>query len=482
MVDLEFTGERLVPGKVETELEIEHASRYHLAARHARGREVLDFGCGTGYGSAILKGGGALRVVGIDRAPEAVRYAATRFGGPGVTFLAGDCLCSAFPRERFDVVVAYEVIEHVEGYRRFLREVRRLLRPDGILLLSTPNRRTYRRGADTPPNPFHVHEFRLRELRRALAEVFPAVAILGQSRTEGAYFYADETAGSGAADGLLSLVVGEGARGAGRLEAADYFFALCGGDPAALSAAPTGGSFFIADDNAVQRRNRRIVELQGELEGRTRWVRQLQAELAGSADRSAALQSRIEAVERTLGEAARESEQTARRLEAQLGNRVGAAVERAAADLGALRAALARHVEQDRDRDAILRWHRDTLARQQGELERHRRDLFRRQEQEGDRLAELNRRLDGLGAQLEQLSRRADHQDATIASQAERMVRVEQLTTRARELIDMLWGARSWTIYTGLRRLLAALVPRRAGRGADPRRRPAEAGNDEPSP
>ncbi len=481
MVDLEFTGERLVPGKVETELEIEHASRYHLAARHVRGREVLDFGCGSGYGSAILKRGGARRVVGIDRAPEAVRYAAVRFGGPGVTFLAGDCLCSAFPPERFDVVVAYEVIEHVDGYRRFLREVRRLLRPDGILLLSTPNRRTYRRGADAPPNPFHVHEFRLRELRRALTEVFPAVAILGQSRTEGAYFYADEEAGSGA-DGLLDLVAGDGARGAGRLEAADYFFALCGSDPAALAAAPTGGSFYIADDNAVGRRNRRIVELQGELEGRTRWVRQLQAELAGSADRSAALLARVEAVERALGELARAGEQTERRLEARLGDRVDAAAERAAADLGALRAALERRAEKDRDRDALLRWHRDTLARQQGALERHRRDLLRRREQEDEWLGELNRRLAGQDAHLAQVARRADRQDATIADQAERMGRVEQLTMQARELIDMLWGGRSWTIYTGLRRLLAALVPRRAARGAVPRPRPAEAGNDEPPP
>ena len=75
---------------------------------------------------------------------------------------------------------------------------RRILRPEGILVLSTPNKKTYRRLGDTPANPFHVHEFHLRGLRRALAAVFPEVVILGQSRTEGAYFYPERTDGGGA--------------------------------------------------------------------------------------------------------------------------------------------------------------------------------------------------------------------------------------------------------------------------------------------
>jgi SAM-dependent methyltransferase len=488
MFDLEFTGERLVPGKVEPELEVEHASRYHLAARYVSGREVLDFGCGAGYGSAILRRAGARRVVGADRAPDAVRYAASRFAGPGVTFCAGDCLRSPFARARFDVVVAFEVIEHVDGYRRFLREARRILRPEGILVLSTPNKKTYRRLGDTPANPFHVHEFHLRGLRRALAAVFPEVVILGQSRTEGAYFYPERTDGGGAAaaaDARLDLIGGDGGGAAGPLEAADYFVALCGADRAALAAPPAGGSFHVADDNAVAKRDRRIVELQGELDGRTRWVRQLQDELAQGAGRNAALQSRLDAAERTAREAARERAETERRLEAALGARLDAAREQAAAEVAELHAALAGVAARERERDALVRWHRDTLVRQQGELERHRRDLARRREQDAqleERLGELSRRSEAADAQLGELSRRADRQDATLAGQVEQMRRLEGIAGRARELIDMLWGSRSWRIYTGLTRglsrLSAAVRPRRAGRGAAPEAA-AEAGDDD---
>jgi SAM-dependent methyltransferase len=294
MAELELTGERLVCGKSDPELETEHRARYAWAALFVRRHAVLDYGCGSGYGSTMLASAGARRVVGSDRAPAAVLHAAARYGGPGVSFCATDCSSSAFAGGRFEVVVAFEVIEHLDDHRGFLREVRRLLVPGGVLLLSTPNRATYRQGPDIPPNPFHRCELDLEELRAMLSEAFPAVAILGQVRTEGTWvFAADGESASGVVDLPPTLLRDPGAAGA-RLESADYLLAACSDDPAVVRAAPCGGRLFLAAaDDALRRRDRRIVELQEELEGRTRWALGLQGELEVARTAHAAFESRL---------------------------------------------------------------------------------------------------------------------------------------------------------------------------------------------
>ena len=71
---MKFTGERFVPERVPEQMILEHLHRYHLAARLAAGREVLDAACGAGYGSAILAAQ-AVRVTGLDLSAETVAYA-----------------------------------------------------------------------------------------------------------------------------------------------------------------------------------------------------------------------------------------------------------------------------------------------------------------------------------------------------------------------------------------------------------------------
>jgi SAM-dependent methyltransferase len=486
MFDLEFTGERIVPGKVDPELVTEHQSRYHFAADFVRGREVADFGCGTGYGSQILRDRGARRMVGIDCAPEAIRYARARFGGPGVDFLVADSLCTPFGPERFDVVVCFEVIEHVRDYRRFLREVRRTLRPEGLLLLSTPNKETYRDGPGVPPNPFHVHEFELDELRRELGGLFPAVAIFGQSRTEGAYFYPEfypERPAGEASDGGLVTLVGTGAPpGDRRLETADYFLALCAAEPAALTDRGAAESFYVAEDNGVRTRNRRIVELQDELDARTRWAQQLQAEAERTGDRAGKLQARLVEAERIAAELAREAEsravrilaleqrvekydRTSRRLdelEAKLSHRIDETIGTAEAGLAEARKAVERLFERGRERDALVRWHRDTLVLQQAGQERLSAEVAAQRNEQSRLAGELDRISTALDGHVQRLSERTDRQDHAIDGLAEQVRRVERLAERARELIDMLWGSRSWRLYAGLTRILGAARLRRA--------------------
>jgi SAM-dependent methyltransferase len=188
----EFTGERLIPGEVDIDLLNEHMARYHFAVRLARGKRVLDAGCGAGYGSAELADA-AERVTGIDIAQAAVDYARAHYALPNLTFEPASCTQLPYADGAFDLVVAFEVIEHLENWRDFLQEVRRVLAPAGQLIVSTPNRLYYTesRGADGA-NPFHVHEFDFDEFSRELKQFFPYVTMFLENHVEGVTFQPHE--------------------------------------------------------------------------------------------------------------------------------------------------------------------------------------------------------------------------------------------------------------------------------------------------
>lgn len=184
----EFTGERVVPGEVDADLWNEHFGRYTFAARLSRMKRVLDAGCGMGYGSAELARVAA-SVVGVDISGDTVASARERYNLPRVTFLQGSCASLPFRAASFDLVVAFEVIEHLTEWRDFLAEARRVLAPGGQCLISTPNRDYYAdsRGR-TGPNPYHEHEFSFEEFRQELLEVFPHVALFLQNHVDGFVF------------------------------------------------------------------------------------------------------------------------------------------------------------------------------------------------------------------------------------------------------------------------------------------------------
>jgi len=165
-------AERFVPEEFRGKLvEAEHQARYRWAARIAGDAEVLDAACGVGYGVAILAAAGARRVVGLDRSSEAVLNARERAGEAG-EFVLGDLRRLPFEDASFDLVTCFEAIEHVVDGDEVLDELRRVLRPDGVLLVSSPNRDVF-----TPGNPHHVHEYTPEELRAALAARFAQVRL-----------------------------------------------------------------------------------------------------------------------------------------------------------------------------------------------------------------------------------------------------------------------------------------------------------------
>lgn len=335
----EFTGERVIPGQVNDELWAEHVARYAFATRLAHGRRVLDLGCGTGYGTGDLARV-ASSAVGIDLAPEAVGYATRHF--PSARFLEGSASAVPFPPASFDLVTAFEVIEHLRDWRALLAEARRVLKPNGLLLVSTPNKRYYAESrADSGPNPFHEHEFEFTEFKTALGESFPHVEILFQDRVEAFAFY-DGTQTSGTQAEL--------ARPSGDPETANFFIGICSCAPL-----PELSSFLFVPQTANLLRERehhiRLLEreltqvrtwldetiadrnrLQSQLESEQTRALQIITELHAEIDRKTAwaldMEQRLTAKSAELAEVVRlldsaettviERTQWARRLDAQL--------------------------------------------------------------------------------------------------------------------------------------------------------------------
>lgn len=167
---LEFTGERFTPECVR-EIWYEHIHRYAFAATLVRGKRVLDAACGEGYGSAHLATV-AESVRGIDISGQAVAHARQRYQAENLEFLVADCCELPFADDRFDCVVSFETLEHLEDQEGLLREFSRVLAPGGFLIISSPDKAVYtdRHHND---NEFHVKELYRDELDELLAGFFP---------------------------------------------------------------------------------------------------------------------------------------------------------------------------------------------------------------------------------------------------------------------------------------------------------------------
>lgn len=184
---MHFTGERVVPGEVDQDLWNEHISRYKFAVNFAEGKRVLDVGCGTGYGTALLAERAA-EATGFDVSPDAVSYATSHFGDKA-NFVTGDAVHYPAANESFDLITAFEVIEHIADYEHLIAEAARVLSHDGIFLVSTPNKPYYEETRkEAGPNPFHMHEFELDEFEAVLRGSFPHVQILAQNQQEAIVF------------------------------------------------------------------------------------------------------------------------------------------------------------------------------------------------------------------------------------------------------------------------------------------------------
>ena len=174
---MRFTGERILPDIPELRATfLQSLAVYEFARNYSGDRSVLDCGAGEGYGPALLAES-ATHVVGLDYSAEAAQYANRKYGPEhtNLRFLQGDASRLPFSDGSFDVICCFQVLEHLDDGPGFLFEARRVLKPGGQLILTTPNRL----WAGTGPNPHHVLEYSADELQELMEIVFPSVQMLG---------------------------------------------------------------------------------------------------------------------------------------------------------------------------------------------------------------------------------------------------------------------------------------------------------------
>jgi 2-polyprenyl-3-methyl-5-hydroxy-6-metoxy-1,4-benzoquinol methylase len=237
---LEYTGERYMPC-VTGQFKYEHLHRYALALPFVTGKSVLDIASGEGYGSALLAQA-ARSVTGVDIDAQTVEHARAQYAQhANLQFREGTCAAIPLPDQSVDVVVSFETLEHHDQHEEMMAEVKRVLTPGGVLLISSPNRLVY---SDLPQvkNPYHVKELYFDEFDELLRRYFRHHQMYGQRLAVGSFVYELQQGAAtclnvyGGNDQALRQQVTP-------LEDTVYFLAVC--SDIAAHTAPTIQSLFV---------------------------------------------------------------------------------------------------------------------------------------------------------------------------------------------------------------------------------------------
>lgn len=161
-------------------LRLMHLSAYEAVAPLASDKRVLEIGCNTGYGTRLL-GNVCRQIVGVDLSMSALKVAREKYSGANVDYLRIDGLKLPFADGEFELIISFQVIEHISNYDSYLSELKRVLAPDGMAVFTTPNAQVRLDPGMKPWNEFHVREFTAAELSQLLQDWFPQVEIQGLS-------------------------------------------------------------------------------------------------------------------------------------------------------------------------------------------------------------------------------------------------------------------------------------------------------------
>ncbi len=190
---MKFTGERYIHSVRQAQISYYHWHRYLYASHFCANKTVLDIACGEGYGCDLLSQK-AQKVIGVDIDAETIQHAQQTYKRDNLEFICG--IASQIPvvgEHVFDLIVSFETIEHIseDDQKKFLQEVKRLLKPDGVLLISTPDKVTYSEKRSYK-NPFHLKEFSDVEFHNFLMTTFVSVNMLRQHIYPASFIWEDE--------------------------------------------------------------------------------------------------------------------------------------------------------------------------------------------------------------------------------------------------------------------------------------------------
>jgi ubiquinone/menaquinone biosynthesis C-methylase UbiE len=182
-MELEKTVERIVPkdfkSREEYLLYLRHLFAYEEALKFLdKGLQVLEIGFGEGYG-ANLMAQHLGSVTALDVNKQAVEYANQKYSNDNCTFIHYNGHELPFGEDKFDAVISFQVIEHIEDDENYLKEIHRVLKKGEKAILTTPNRETRLNPGEEPWNEFHVREYNSEQLNEVLSEFFPSVEIQG---------------------------------------------------------------------------------------------------------------------------------------------------------------------------------------------------------------------------------------------------------------------------------------------------------------
>ena len=284
---LEFTGERFTPECVR-EIWYEHMHRYAFARPLAHGLRVLDAACGEGYGSALLADA-AEEVLGLDISPQAIAHARVRYGTrANLRFDVADCTAlDHLPSASFDLIASFETLEHVEAQERMLDGFARLLKPGGLLLVSTPDKRNY---SDIPGtvNEYHVRELYRDQFEALLASRFAAHRLFGQKLLFQSALW-DVTDPARRDAWQAAVLAGDGSINEAAAYPPLYYIAACSASPERLEQLPSLALFGDASESVYTHYND---EVRRHIAAGLR-LQQLEAELAAERAARAELEARL---------------------------------------------------------------------------------------------------------------------------------------------------------------------------------------------
>jgi len=286
---MKFTGERYIPDDPDCrELKYEHESRYLFASSLVKEKKVADIGCGTGYGCKILADKEALHVVGTDISKESIGYAISNFSHKKILYAVSRVECLPLPDAEFDVVISFEVIEHLENYKEHLSEMKRILKDDGLLIISTPNVVKRADHSDSEKGDFHVHEFCFHDFKKLLSKFFESAIFFSQKYNQSIIlepFFEEE----GNDRARYELVIDESfcTESPSEFEG-DYIIGICGKSPGlAEKVVPQCKIYNISHTSRIHEMRRHIKELDEEIEElkktsdeRGKWAARLDKELS----------------------------------------------------------------------------------------------------------------------------------------------------------------------------------------------------------